>query len=69
MWDTAGQERFHSLIPSYIRDSNVAIIVYDICKPDTFEHISKWQEEIKNVKGKDVLIVLVGNKSDLEEHR
>ncbi len=69
LWDTAGQERFHSLIPSYIRDSNVAIIVYDICKPDSFDHISKWHDEIKNVKGKDVLIVVVGNKSDLEEQR
>jgi Ras-related protein Rab-6A len=30
LWDTAGQERFRSLIPSYIRDSSVAIVVYDI---------------------------------------
>lgn len=30
LWDTAGQERFRSLIPSYIRDSTVAVVVYDI---------------------------------------
>lgn len=30
LWDTAGQERFRSLIPSYIRDSSVAVVVYDI---------------------------------------
>ena len=30
LWDTAGQERFRSLIPSYIRDSSVAVIVYDL---------------------------------------
>lgn len=30
LWDTAGQERFRSLIPSYIRDSTVAVVVYDV---------------------------------------
>ena len=30
LWDTAGQERFRSIIPSYIRDSTVAVVVYDI---------------------------------------
>lgn len=30
LWDTAGQERFRSLIPSYIRDSTIAVVVYDI---------------------------------------
>jgi Ras-related protein Rab-6A len=40
LWDTAGQERFRSLIPSYIRDSSVAVVVYDISSghPDTLEH-------------------------------
>ncbi|OXT10122.1 hypothetical protein B9K03_11710, partial [Rothia sp. Olga] len=41
LWDTAGQERFRSLIPSYIRDSRVAIIVYDITKKKSFEFIDK----------------------------
>jgi len=40
LWDTAGQERFRSLIPSYIRDSSVAVIVYDITsKYSNFIHI------------------------------
>jgi Ras-related protein Rab-6A len=30
IWDSAGQERFRSLIPSYIRDSSVAVVVFDI---------------------------------------
>ena len=38
LWDTAGQERFRSLIPSYIRDSSVAVIVYDVTNPETFEN-------------------------------
>lgn len=35
LWDTAGQERFRSLIPSYIRDSSVAVVVYDISSMDS----------------------------------
>ena len=69
LWDTAGQERFHSLIPSYIRDSNIAIMVYDITQKKSFENINKWQEEVKNIRGKDILMVMVGNKIDLEEQR
>ena len=42
LWDTAGQERFRSLIPSYIRDSNVAIIVYDISNSKSFNQVGKW---------------------------
>ncbi|ODV84719.1 hypothetical protein CANARDRAFT_28866 [[Candida] arabinofermentans NRRL YB-2248] len=66
LWDTAGQERFRSLIPSYIRDSNVAIIVYDITNKDSFTNINKWFNYIKEERGSNVLIILVGNKSDLE---
>nr|CAB3496825.1 unnamed protein product [Digitaria exilis] len=57
LWDTAGQERFRSLIPSYIRDSSVAVIVYD------------WIEEVNTQRGGDVLIFLVGNKTDLADKR
>ena len=67
LWDTAGQERFRSLIPSYIRDSNVAIVVYDITSRDSFNDIQKWLDYIREERGKDVLIVMVGNKSDLKD--
>lgn len=69
LWDTAGQERFRSLIPSYIRDSNVAVIVYDITQINTFNSVSKWYEDVKAARGKEVLVVIVGNKSDLESMR
>lgn len=69
LWDTAGQERFRSLIPSYIRDSNVAVIVYDITQINSFNNISKWYEDIKATRGKEVLVVVVGNKADLESAR
>ena len=70
MWDTAGQERFRSLIPAYIRGSSVAIIVYDICERQSFLSSEKWIEEVRTERqGEDVLIVLVGNKTDKGEAR
>ncbi|KAK5773994.1 hypothetical protein RI543_004751 [Arxiozyma heterogenica] len=70
LWDTAGQERFRSLIPSYIRDSRVAIVVYDITKKKSFEFIDKWIEDVRNERGEDnVILCVVGNKSDLSDER
>ncbi|KAG2230154.1 hypothetical protein INT48_004024 [Thamnidium elegans] len=67
LWDTAGQERFRSLIPSYIRDSSVAVIVYDISNRQSFMNTSKWIDDVRAERGDDVIIVLVGNKSDLSD--
>lgn len=86
LWDTAGQERFRSLIPSYIRDSSVAVVVYDITSgwwslqaqneyaltvadKKTFEQTRKWIDDVRGERGDDVIIVLVGNKLDLEKDR
>nr|AAC47440.1 rab6 [Plasmodium falciparum 3D7] len=69
LWDTAGQERFRSLIPSYIRDSAAAIVVYDITNRQSFENTTKWIQDILNERGKDVIIALVGNKTDLGDLR
>ncbi|KAL2498816.1 Ras-related protein RABH1e [Abeliophyllum distichum] len=69
LWDTAGQERFRSLIPSYIRDSSVAVIVYDVANRQSFLNTSKWIEDVGTERGTDVIIVLVGNKTDLVEKR
>ncbi|GKA07130.1 Ras-related protein RabH1e [Tanacetum coccineum] len=69
LWDTAGQERFRSLIPSYIRDSSVAVIVYDVANRQSFLNTSKWIEEVRTERGSDVIIVLVGNKTDLVDKR
>ncbi|KZF23240.1 ras-domain-containing protein [Xylona heveae TC161] len=67
LWDTAGQERFRSLIPSYIRDSSVAVVVYDISNPASFENTRKWVDDVRGERGNDVIIVLVGNKTDLDK--
>ncbi|XP_076938063.1 ras-related protein RABH1e-like [Bidens hawaiensis] len=68
LWDTAGQERFRSLIPSYIRDSSVAVIVYDVANRQSFLNTAKWIE-VRTERGTDVIIVLVGNKTDLGDKR
>ena len=66
LWDTAGQERFRSLIPSYIRDSSVAVIVYDVSSRPSFANSAKWISEVKAERGGDVIVALVGNKTDLD---
>lgn len=69
LWDTAGQERFRTLIPSYIRDSAVVIIVYDVTVRSSFDAIEHWINEVHRERGEDVIIALVGNKNDLMEMR
>lgn len=69
LWDTAGQERFRSLIPSYIRDSSVAVVVYDITNSASFEQTNKWINDVRRERGTNVIIMLVGNKVDLESMR
>mmetsp|Transcript_13852 Transcript_13852/g.13435 ORF Transcript_13852/g.13435 Transcript_13852/m.13435 type:complete len:237 (-) Transcript_13852:328-1038(-) len=65
LWDTAGQERFRSLIPSYIRDSSVAVVCYDVTNRASFLNTTKWIEDVRAERGNDVVICLVGNKTDL----
>jgi len=65
LWDTAGQERFRSLIPSYIRDSSVAVVVYAIDSVESFQAVDKWVEEVRKEREQEVMIFVVGNKTDL----
>jgi len=69
LWDTAGQERFRSLIPSYIRDSSVAVVVYDITNKASFQNCDKWIEDVRAERGTEVVVMLVGNKTDLNDKR
>ena len=68
IWDTAGQERYRSLAPMYYRGAKAAVIVYDITDEETFKGAKTWTSEIQK-NGKNCLIVLVGNKVDLTNHR
>ena len=69
LYDTAGQEKFKSLIPMYIRDANIILIVYDISVKESFTNTEQWFKETQDLKRKDAILVLVGNKKDLEEKR
>lgn len=68
MWDTAGQDRFHSLIPSYIRDSKVAVIVYDVTSRQSFNAVSQWIALVAE-HDSNVSIILVGNKIECSQQR
>lgn len=65
LWDTAGQERFRLLIPLYIRDLHVAVVCYDITSKKLFLLLEKWVLDVRMERGDDVIVVIVGNKSDL----
>lgn len=65
LWDTAGQERFKASIPSYIRDSHIAVITFDISNRSQFDNIEKWIEEVRQIRGQDVIIWLVATKVDV----
>ncbi|OMJ82513.1 hypothetical protein SteCoe_16802 [Stentor coeruleus] len=67
IWDTAGQEQYHSLSKMYYRDANVAIIVYDITKKESFEGLKKWQKELADFGPNNISTIIVGNKKDLVE--
>ena len=69
IWDTCGQEKFRSLISNFYRNSSLAIIVYSIIDPESFNHIDQWLNEIKTQTSPDIKIFLIGNKSDLAKSR
>jgi len=69
IWDTAGQERFHALGPIYYRDSNGAILVYDITDEDSFQKVKNWVKELRKMLGNEISLCIVGNKVDLEKER
>jgi Ras-related protein Rab-2A len=69
IWDTAGQEIFRSITRSYYRDSACAIIVYDITDRGSFDKIEDWIRDVRNLAPPDCLLVLFGNKLDLETQR
>ena len=69
VWDTCGQERFRALTRSYYRNADAVIIVYDITNKKSFQNAKIWITETEQFIDSDVLIVLVGNKTDLYASR
>ena len=68
IWDTAGQERYRSLAPMYYRGASCALIIYDITSNDSLNGAKLWLSELKS-RAPNCHILLVGNKSDLENER
>jgi Ras-related protein Rab-4B len=69
IWDTAGQERFRSVTRSYYRGAAGALLVYDITSRESFNAVGKWLTDARNLAGPHTVIILIGNKKDLEEQR
>ncbi|KAG5470191.1 hypothetical protein LSCM4_02885 [Leishmania orientalis] len=69
IWDTAGQESFRSITRSYYRGASGALLVYDVTRRDTFTHLQSWLEDAKANANTALVIMLIGNKCDLDSKR
>ncbi|KAM8887175.1 ras-related protein Rab-14-like isoform 1-T1 [Spinachia spinachia] len=69
IWDTAGQERFRAVTRSYYRGAAGALMVYDITRRSTYNHLSSWLTDARNLTNPNTVIILIGNKADLEAQR
>ena len=65
MWDSAGLERYRALIPSYVRGASLIFIIYDVSSIETFNNLGTWINFIKQVNTDNSMIILCGNKTDL----
>lgn len=69
IWDTAGQERYRAITSAYYRGAVGALLVYDISKKLTFENVERWLKELRDHAEPNIVVMLVGNKSDLRHRR
>jgi len=69
IWDTAGQERYRAITSAYYRGAVGALLVYDISKHATFKNVERWLQELRENADRNIVIMLVGNKSDLRHLR
>lgn len=69
IWDTAGQESFRSITRSYYRGAAGALLVYDITRRDTFNHLTSWLDDARQHANSNMTIMLIGNKCDLDARR
>ncbi|CAL7950824.1 unnamed protein product [Xylocopa violacea] len=69
VWDTAGQERFKSMAPMYYRNANAAMLVFDLTKYNTFAAMKQWVTELRRNVEEAMILVVIGNKSDLRKER
>jgi len=69
IWDTAGQERYRAITSAYYRGAVGALVVYDIAKHVTYENVERWLKELRDHADQNIVIMMVGNKSDLRHLR
>ncbi|CAL9173050.1 unnamed protein product [Musa hybrid cultivar] len=69
IWDTAGQERYRAITSAYYRGALGAMLVYDITKRQTFDHVVRWIDELRANADNSIVVMLIGNKSDLAKNR
>ncbi|KAH6791572.1 RAB GTPase-like protein A3 [Perilla frutescens var. hirtella] len=69
IWDTAGQERYRAVTSAYYRGALGAMLVYDVTKRQSFDHVARWVEELRAHADTSTVIMLIGNKADLVELR
>jgi len=69
IWDTAGQERYRAITSAYYRGAVGALLVYDIAKHLTYENVTRWLKELRDHADSNIVIMLVGNKTDLRHLR
>ncbi|XP_027062090.1 ras-related protein YPT3 [Coffea eugenioides] len=65
IWDTAGQERYRAITSAYYRGAVGALLVYDVTRRSTFENVERWLRELRDHTDPNVVVMLIGNKSDL----
>ena len=69
IWDTAGQERYRAITSAYYRGAVGALLVYDITKRQTFDNVHRWLRELRDHADSNIVIMMAGNKSDLNHLR
>ena len=65
VWDTAGQQRFGSFTNSYFRGADLVLVLYSVGDRETFLRVPEWLNTAKTYTSENVVIVLVGTKTDL----
>ncbi|CAL9763505.1 unnamed protein product [Musa acuminata subsp. burmannicoides] len=69
IWDTAGQERYRAITSAYYRGALGALLVYDVTKPKSFENVDRWLKELRDHADANIVVMLIGNKTDLKHLR
>lgn len=67
LWDTAGQETYKSVTRSYFRGASGALLVFDLSRRQTFQHVTDWLNDLRQIAEPDIVVILVGNKADLAQ--